>query len=371
MSEKAAILFSGGVDSAVAALLMKKRGFDVCGFFMDIGINSKDAINHAFKMAEALDIELEIVDVSKEFEKAVIDYFKKEYSELRTPNPCVVCNQFIKFGVLYDEIRKRGFERIITGHYIKKSKIKSQKSKVLEYKLYKAKDEKKDQSYFLYNLAQEQLKYLEFPLGGITKKEVIEIAKENNIKIPEEESQDICFLQGDHNKYLEEYLDLKRGPIVNKKGDIIGEHFGLPLYTIGQRRWIKIGGTGPYYVLRTDIKTNTLFVTDHFDDEDLYNDEFEIIYTNWVGRKTWNMEPSFAKATEDKHGTFNNSFIKIKIRYLYPAVEVKSIEQKDDGKYIVKLKGSQRAITPGQSAVFYSEEELLGGGVINRTLKIG
>ena len=357
---KCAILLSGGVDSAVAALLMKQRGFDVEGFFMDIGVESRDAINRVSTVADFLEIKLNIIDVSDEFKKRVIEYFKNEYQNLRTPNPCVACNQWIKFGVLYDEIRKRGFDTICTGHYIiitnyelritnenSKSKIQNRK-KVINYKLQVAKDLKKDQSYFLYNLTQEHLKYLEFPLGELTKDEVREIAEKNNIPVPEGESQDICFLRGDHSKYLKEYLRFETGPIVDKSGKIIGQHQGLPLYTIGQRRLIEIGGTGPYYVLKTDIATNTLYVTDRFDDPDLYSDEFEIEDVNWISG-----EPP--KSTE----------LKVKIRYLHPAVDAGSVEEIEGGRYRVKLVEKQRAITPGQSAVFYSGNELLGGGIIN------
>lgn len=363
-----AILLSGGVDSAVAALLMKERGFDVEGFCMTTDYFSSDVEKRAKNIASCLGIKLNIIDVSEEFKKRVIDYFENEYQNLRTPNPCVMCNKWIKFGMLYDKVRDFGFEIIATGHYIKKTqdadKIQNLKSQNNEprasgYRLQAAADKKKDQGYFLYNLTQEHLKHLEFPLGGLTKDEVWKIAKKNNLPISEGESQDICFLKGDHNNYLQKHIRLEKGPIIDKEGKILGEHFGLPLYAVGQRRWIKIGGTGPYYVLRSDIKLNTLFVTDKFDDPEMYRDEFCVEEVNWINSKY--------EICNHKTGLVAQKLeLDVKIRYLHPAAALQSIEEIGDGKYKAILKDKQRAITPGQSAVFYAKDgELLGGGIIN------
>ncbi|MFH1175677.1 MAG: tRNA 2-thiouridine(34) synthase MnmA [bacterium] len=353
MEKKAAILLSGGVDSAVAAFLMKERGFGVEGFFMRTDFFTEEAEKSAKKIADFLDIKLNILDATKEFSEIVIQNFESEFSKLRTPNPCALCNKKIKFGFLFNEIRKREFETIVSGHYIAKYQIGGALplEEGQEYKLRKAKDNKKDQTYFLYNLTQDQLKYLEFPLGGLTKQEVFEIAQKNNLPISISESQDICFLRGDHNKYLQQHLKLENGPIVDKTGKIVGEHFGLPLYSIGQRRWIKIGGTGPYYVLRIDAKNNSLVVSNRFDDPEFYDDKFEVSKASWVSGQ------EFKQNLEQEN-------LSVKIRYLHPDILVKKLEKMGEGRYKVILKKPQRAIIAGQSAVFYQGEELLGGGII-------
>ncbi len=371
--KKVAVLFSGGVDSVVATKKMQEQGFldvaDVASgevrlelFFMKTDFFSDNVLKKAEESAKILGLKLNIIDLSAEFQQSVIEYFKKEYQNNRTPNPCVMCNKAMKFGLLYSKIRKLGFGKIVTGHHVKNFKfqisnfknnddppsLKLRRGKAnTQYQLLKAVDKKKDQSYFLYNLRQEQLQYLEFPVGGMQKSEVVKIAKELGIPSADEESQDICFLKGDHNKFLQEHLNLKSGPIKNKSGEILGEHFGLPLYTIGQRRWIKIGGTGPYYVLRKDVAENTLYVTDSFDDPDLYADKFTISDVNWISDE--------APKSED---------LAVKVRYLHPAVDIKSIEKKENGEYNIVLKEKQRAITIGQSAVVYRGDRLLGGGVI-------
>jgi len=358
--KKVAVLFSGGVDSVVVAKKMQEQGFLVELFFMKTDFFTDSVVKKAEESAKILGLTLNVIDLSKEFEQNVIEYFKEEYKNNRTPNPCVICNKIIKFGLLFDKVREMGFSVIATGHYIQltinscqltvddgRRVMSCDRQGNVEYKLSVAKDKKKDQSYFLYNLTQEQLQHLEFPVGGMQKSEVIKIAKELGVPSADEESQDICFLSGDHNKFLQEHLNIKHGQIKNKQGDVLGEHFGLPLYTIGQRRWIKIGGTGPFYVLRKDITENILYVTDKFDDPDLYANQFTISDVNWISGE----EPK----TEN---------LSVKVRYLHPAVDVKSIEKIKDDRYNIVLKEKQRAITPGQSAVVYRGDELLGGGVI-------
>jgi len=354
--KKAAILFSGGVDSVVAAKKMRERGFLCELFFMKTDFFSDDVLKKAEESAKILRLKLNVIDLSKEFQQNVIEYFKKEYQNNKTPNPCVICNKTIKFGLFYDKIRGMGFEKIATGHYIQLSinddppSLRLRRGEVAtQYQLTVAKDRKKDQSYFLYNLTREKLSHLEFPVGEMRKNEVIKIAKELKIPFADEESQDICFLRGDHNKFLQEHLDPRRGEIKNKNGKVLGEHFGLPLYTIGQRRWIQIGGTGPYYVLRKDLFTNTLYVTDSFDDPDLYDDQFVISDANWISGAS---------------PEFENDNLSVKIRYLHPAVDIKRIEKRDDGRYNIVLKEKQRAITSGQSAVIYEGDKIIGGGVI-------
>jgi tRNA-specific 2-thiouridylase len=259
--KKVIVAMSGGVDSSVAAALLKKQGYNVSGVFMKLwreGEQSDDALKNAWAVAEKLDIKLEILDLKKEFKKVVVDYFLKEFSQARTPNPCVVCNQKIKFGLLLDKVLEMGGDYVATGHYVKKSKIKKQKSKII-YKLQIAKDKFKDQSYFLYNLTQKKLAKILFPIGDYKKLEVYKMAEEWKLPYKKGESFDICFLAGQsHRDFLKKYLKLKPGKIINESGKIFGEHKGLALYTIGQRA--DIGGPGPFYVVDLDLKNNAVVV---------------------------------------------------------------------------------------------------------------
>jgi len=326
---------SGGVDSSVAAALLKKQGYDVEGVFMRFwsepgkeGKNlccSYDSQLHAQAVAQKLDIKLKILDLSKEFKKQIVDYFVSEYKKGRTPNPCVKCNQFIKFNL-------PGL--LATGHY----------AIIKNNKLYRAKDKKKDQSYFLYNLTQKQLKNIIFPVGEYAKEEVKAMAEKWQLPCRKDESFDICFIAGqDHNEFLKRHLKLKPGPIKfspcggsaeGRKNKIIGQHQGLPLYTIGQRAGL---GSGLYYVKKSDIKNNILYVTDQ--DQELYSNKLEVEKIHWIGKS--------AKKCLGQ------------IRYGYPAAPVLIKKNK------IFFEEPQRAITPGQSVVLCSrDEELLGGGII-------
>ncbi|MEA2088541.1 MAG: tRNA 2-thiouridine(34) synthase MnmA [Patescibacteria group bacterium] len=350
-NKKVLAALSGGVDSAVIAAILKQDGFNVSGLFLNLGqVNKKEDEKNAKLVAKKLKIPLKIVNIKKEFKKEVIDYFLKEYASGNTPNPCIMCNKKIKFGLLYHIAKKEKFDYLATGHYIRKlqinSKNKIQKSKVI-YKIYKAKDKKKDQSYFLYNLKQSQLEYLIFPLGKYLKDDIIKIAKKLNLPVSKKESQDICFLKGiDHNLFLKKHLNLKIGDIITIDGKKIGKHEGLPLYTVGQRRQIKIGGIGPFYAVKMDYKKNILIVTDKFDDKILYKKELEAKSLNWIAKQ----KPKLPLKCEAK------------IRYLHPTQNCVVFQEKN--KYRIKFLKPQRAVTPGQSIVFYKKNELLGGGII-------
>lgn len=344
-NKKVLVALSGGVDSSLAAYLLKKKGFIISGLFLNLGqINEKEDRIIVKLIAKKLNIPLKIVNIKKEFKKEVIDYFLKEYARGNTPNPCVMCNKKIKFGLIYRLARKLKFDYLATGHYIKKVKSKNEKIKT---KLYIAKDKKKDQTYFLYNLKQRQLDYLLFPLGKYLKDDIIKMSKKLNLPVSKKESQDICFLNGlDHNLFLKKHLSLKSGDIMTINGKKIGRHEGLPLYTIGQRRQIKIGGIGPFYVVKMNYKKNVLIVTNKFDDKILYKRELRLKNVNWIA----NQKPKLPIKC------------KARIRYLHPAQSCIILKEKN--KYKVKFLKFQRAITPGQSAVFYKRNELLGGGII-------
>ncbi|MFA6159868.1 MAG: tRNA 2-thiouridine(34) synthase MnmA [Parcubacteria group bacterium] len=344
--KKVLLGMSGGVDSCVSAALLKKQGFDVRGVYLkmwkvDGEKSNKKAIRDAQKIAKILDIPLEIIDVRKKFKKEVVGYFLKEYLAGRTPNPCIFCNENLKFKTLFEIADKLGIDYIATGHY---ARIIKQKG----YKLLEAKDKNKDQSYFLYRLKQEQLARIVFPLGEIEKAETRKLAKKFGLPVFDKaESQDICFLA---NMAVEEFLTknirLKKGEIKNTKGKIVGEHAGLPLYTLGQRKGINIGGNGPYYVAKRDSKKNCLVVTNKKEDLSLFSKFANINEVNWI--------LAVPKLPAK---------VLARIRYRSPLIPAMIVMKHE--KYEVKFDIAQRAVTSGQSIVFYNKKlEVVGGGLI-------
>jgi tRNA-specific 2-thiouridylase len=271
----------------------------------------------------------------------VKEYFLKAYQGNSTPNPCVKCNQLIKFGELLKRVQDLGCDYLATGHYLKIKKVKN------KFHLYRAKDTTKDQTYFLYNLTQAQLKHILFPMGDLIKKDVKAEAEKNKLPNIKTESQDACFLSGDHRDYLRRNLKPAKGEIRTKLGEVIGQHEGLPFYTIGQRKGVEIGGKGPYYVVSRDFENNILYVTNSPDDPALSGDYLLAQDINWISGK----QPKLP---------FSCSAV---IRYRHPQ-EPCVITKGEDGLLVVKFKTPQRAITPGQSVVFYKKDELLGGGII-------
>ena len=368
---RVAVGMSGGVDSAVAAALLKKQGYDVVGFMMKLWSDESCAVSRdnaccdeqglrdAHKIADILDIPFYVVDVRKVFKDEIADYFIDEYKNLRTPNPCVKCNDRIKFGWLLDFAKKTGCEKIATGHYARilpgmdSEQNRQRKSHI---KLMRGKDTNKDQSYFLYGLSQEQLDHIVFPLGEMTKPEVRALAKKMKLPVHEKgESQEICFIQEkDYREFLRRHIPsefYQSGQIVNAEGKVLGEHTGLINYTIGQRknvnqelRIMNHEDKKPLYVIKFDVLHNRLVVGE---DKEVYQIEMTVGDMKWIS---------------DKQLAIGNKRLTVKIRYRHEAVPCKI---KDDGEGLkVEFEKSQRAITPGQSAVFYSEEEVLGGGII-------
>lgn len=353
--KKVIVGMSGGVDSSVAAALLKKQGFRVVGvylrFWKEKNENQKNkrAISDAKGVCKILDIPLKIVDARKEFRNSVIKYFLDEYSSGKTPNPCIFCNENIKFKILLEILGKLKADYVATGHYARIVERGTRNMKRKKYFLFQAKDERKDQSYFLYRLKQGQLSKILFPLGDYTKPEVRQIAKKLDLPVFEKsDSQDICFLEDkDTQRFLEKYLKIKKGKIIDSDGKVVGEHQGLPLYTIGQRRGVNIGGNGPYYAVAKDLKNNILRVTNNPKELKLFSDFFEIKNANWIGK-----EPKFPlKAL-------------IKTRYRQE-MSHGIIKKKNKNIFQVQLEKKERAVTPGQSAVFYAKSgEVLGGGII-------
>jgi len=354
----------------VAAVLLKDQGYDLIGVFMKFwsplrgsslittdketdlrGYNrccSPEAEVRARKVAKILDIPFYVFNFEKEFKKRVVDYFIKEYKEGRTPNPCVVCNKEIKFGFLLEKALKLDADFVATGHYALKREITNHKSQITNYKLFKGKDNKKDQSYFLWQLNQKQLKHILFPVGNYIKDKVRALAKKFKLPVSNiPESQEICFIQDNINDFLRRYIKTIPGRILNIDGKEVGQHQGLPFYTIGQRKGIKLSG-GPYYVIDKDFKKNNLIVANFLDNKNLYKKSLIAKNVSWVAGK----EPKFP--------------IKIytQIRYRHKPVLSTIAKKLKNGTIEVVFNQPQRAITPGQSVVFYKNHELLGGGVI-------
>ncbi len=341
---------SGGVDSSVAIYLLKKQGFDIVGVFIkffDLP-SLKQSEKQAKKIAGIFKIPFFVFDFRKEFKKKIIDNFIKELKKGKTPNPCVLCNKEMKFKFLFKELKNKkiDFDFVATGHYAKIKKIKN------EYKIFQAKDRLKDQTYFLWSLKQNELKKVLFPLGDYSKQEIKSIANKIKIhKFTSVESQEICFTDGDINNFLKKNIKQNKGLIVEQVDDktkkIVGEHNGLWFYTIGQRKAIKLSG-GPYFVLDKDIKKNILYITKN--EKKLYNQELIAKNINYISGKKIKLPMR----------------VKTKIRYNSKAVEaeIKKYLDKKQNSVLVKFSRPQKAITAGQSIVFYKNAELLGGGII-------
>lgn len=353
---------SGGIDSSIAGVLLKKQGFDVVGVFMHFWKEpGQDALREnkccslesqedARKTAQILNIPLYTANIAKEFKKEVVDYFLDEIRAEMTPNPCVVCNKRIKFNFLFKKMLELDADFVATGHYARIKKLKG------KYHLCIPRDKEKDQTYFLYNLSQKEMGKIIFPLGIHKKSEIREMAKRLKLPVFEKgESQDICFIQEKNpGGFIKRNIKLSPGEIMLTDGSKIGMHDGLELYTIGQRRGINIGGRGPYYVVEKNFKNNQLVVTNDEKDRAIWKKSMDVEIKNWIAG-----EPDFPLKT------------KVKIRYRNPLVDA-SIKKKvtsGNRRAIIEVcfKEPQRAVTPGQSAVFYSGKgEILGGGIILR-----
>ena len=345
---------SGGVDSSVAALLLKRQGYIVVGLHMK-GENpetSKDDEKRVRELASQIGIQLEVVDYSDTMQ-IVKDYFISEYKCGRTPNPCVVCNREVKFKPFIEYAEKIGADYFATGHY---ARIEHNGDKHI---LKKAVDEAKDQSYFLCQLSNKQLEKALFPLGELTKAEVRKIAQENNLISSEtKDSYDVCFLGSEKFKdFMSKNYPEKTGNMIDSKtGKIVGEHLGISKYTIGQRKGLGIGGghgvTGEgWFVSSKDVKNNILYVSQG-DGEDLLSSALVSNNVNWISDIT-KLKEFEAQA---------------KFRYRQPSQDV-IVKLLDDGKVYVIFKEKQRAVTMGQFVVFYNNDICLGGGAIDEVKK--
>jgi tRNA-specific 2-thiouridylase len=362
MSTKSRICvgMSGGVDSSVAAYLLKKQGYDVIGltfrgWSQDCRSIKEDkccgpqAVADARMVAHSLDIPYYVIDEIDTFQREVMDYFAAEYRRGRTPNPCVICNGKVKFGSLLHKARTLGADMIATGHYarIAEHQTKSEEHSATRYQLRKARDQRKDQSYFLFSLNQDQLSRAMFPLGDLTKSEVRAMAQEIGLKTyGKEESQEVCFVpENDYRRFLRESgVPENKGEMMTKEGRVVGRHTGIHNFTIGQREGLNLGGLKrPLYVIELDAVNNRVVVGT---DDQLMRDQFEVANCIWhVGDVGEQAE------------------VTVKIRSSHEGCAA-TVERASVERANVKLREPQRAITPGQAAVFYQDDAVVGGGWI-------
>lgn len=362
MSKKRVLVaMSGGVDSSVAAILLKEQGYELVGvtfrtwdyiaeerFEKETAYCSIDSIMEAKNFADKLGFPHHVLDIRDTFKKNIIDNFISEYLSGRTPNPCVVCNSYIKWGKIVEKADELNCDYIATGHY---AQIKKENDR---YVLYKGKDELKDQTYFLWNLTQDNLKRTLFPLGGYEKPEIKELANEAGFKklASKRESQEICFIpDNDYRKFLKENVKgleekVANGNFISTNGKILGKHKGYPFYTIGQRKGLEIALGQPMYVTNIDADKNeiTLGTRDELEEKQLTLSSFNLIKYKNIDK---------------------NIKVKTKIRYNTKAVE--STLKMDNNKLKITFHENVWGVTPGQSAVFYDENDaVVGGGIIEK-----
>lgn len=377
--KKVLVGMSGGVDSSVTACLLKEQGYEVIGIHLRFWVDptafspedsgkfpqnkccTLEGLARTRQMASKLGIPFYVVNFEEAFKRDVVDFFIDGYGNGITPNPCVECNRKIKFGLFFQKMKELGADYIATGHYarILRSKVNGKN----HYELWESNDKRKDQSYFLYTLTQEKLAHTLFPIGNFTKPEVREMAKKFGIEEVnrQKESQNLCFFpESKHGAFLQRYLKqqhFETGDIVTTTGEIIGKHRGLPNYTIGQRKGLGIGGIkgmetegNPWYVIRIERALNQL-VVGH--ENDLCGTSFSAHTINFI----------------DGYMPSTKAQLKAKIRYHFPAqpaiLKLDNIVTEKNGiTGKIEFTRPQRAITPGQSVVFYEDERVVGGGII-------
>ena len=344
---------SGGVDSSVAALLLQQQGYDVVGVTMKLysldqadlpehyrGCCTVDDVADARIVCQRLGIPHYVLNVQREFQEHVIDYFCSEYQQGRTPHPCIACNDKIKFNFLATRASILDAQYVATGHYARIERGKE------GYSLKKGLDGSKDQSYVLFGMGQEELGRTLMPVGGYSKEAIRQLALEANFPNAEKpDSQDICFIPlGDYKAFLKERIAAATGDMVDQDGNVLGQHKGIEFFTVGQRRGLGITAAEPLYVLRVEPETNRVVVGP---ESGLYRDSFTVSRVNYVaGNSPTGPTP-----------------VKVKIRYKFEAAPA-ALHPQPEGA-LVCFERPQRAVTPGQAAVFYQGDQVLGGGFID------
>ena len=349
MSNKKVLLgMSGGVDSSVAAILLKEQGYEVVGTTLELCKNSSccnlETYIEAKKVCQKLGMEHFILQASNEFQKYVIDDFIENYKTCRTPNPCIECNKYLKFGLMYEKAKEMGCDYISTGHYAKTE----YSEKYGRYVLKKSNNLKKDQTYVLYTIPKELIEHMLFPLGKYEDKEQVrDVARKYDFSVASRpDSEDICFVpDGNYKDYLEKNAGFKskEGNIVNKQGEILGQHTGLYKYTIGQRKGMGIAYSEPLFVIGYNVAKNELIVGKK---EELYTKEFIVKDINLL---------LFDEIKEPLE-------CEVKIRYAAKPEKCTIIQEGDNIK--VTMNEAAKSVTPGQSAVFYIDDIVVGGGKI-------
>jgi tRNA-uridine 2-sulfurtransferase len=361
MMKRVVVAMSGGVDSSVAAHLLKEEGFEVIGATMRLwkdkdpsspyGDRGALAVEDARHVAQKLGIPFYVFNLEEDFEKEVIQYFCEEYGRGKTPNPCILCNKKIKFKAFLRKALDLEADFIGTGHYAR-LEFDGKTNRCL---LKKGRDREKDQSYVLFSLTQDQFSHTLFPLGSLLKEDVRKIAFELGLRVHDKpESQEICFIhEYSYHSFLQERLkgSIEPGPFLDRKGNILGRHKGIPFYTIGQRRGLGLAKGKPLYVTRIDREKNQIILGEK---NEVYADCFIVESVNWI-----RVPPSASSFSAQ-----------VKIRYNHPGSEAILTLENDD-KVMVKFKAPQKAITPGQAAVFYDEDTIIGGGWIKEVIRPG
>lgn len=357
VKRRVVVAMSGGVDSSFTAHLLLERGYEVFGAAMkvwnrgDSGSSSQwcglDHIEDARKVAQHLGIKFYVIDVVKEFEKLVINYFCQEYYQGRTPNPCIICNQKVKFGILWSKFKGFGADYIATGHYAKIEYSAEGK----RYLLKRGRSVKKEQSYFLFSLSQDQLASALFPLGDYTKEEVYREVDRLGLPVcGKRESQEVCFIPGgDCGDFIRarSLKAIQPGVIINTRGEVLGKHSGIPFFTVGQRKGLKICAGKPLYIVAINRAENKVIVGS---ENDLYQSELTATGVNWIACE----------------GIDTPRRVIAKIRYNHEGSEA-MVYPHSEGKVRVEFFKPQRAIAPGQAIVFYESDVVLGGGWIEKT----
>lgn len=347
MSMTVFVGMSGGVDSSLTAALLKERGYDVVGVYMKNWTQDlpgfacpwKEDFQDAKRVAVRLGIELKVFDFEKQYKEKVVDYMIAEYEAGRTPNPDIMCNQEVKFKLFLDAALEQGADMIATGHY----------ARVQDGFLQIAKNLQKDQTYFLYRISEEALTKTLFPIGEFETKEHVrvEAEKRNIATAHKKDSQGICFVgKVGIKEFLKQYVTTELGPIVDASGQTVGQHDGAIFYTIGQRHGLHVGGGLPYYVTHKDMSSNTVYVTTDLNDPSLWSKTVTIRGQHWINQRP---EP-------DETYT-------VRLRYRGPLIDCTITTDVDHA--VIILKDEQRAIAAGQSAVLYSGDTVVGGGIIS------